>query len=62
MKAEIKIPDGWRKLAVGDCFKRYDRWLDSYEMKWASVHSGGLKIAPGVLAIRKIEPTPKGTP
>lgn len=34
MKAEIKIPDGWRRLMPGEYSKPGDRWLSFPDMEW----------------------------
>lgn len=34
MKAEVKIPDGWRKLEPGEYTKPGDRWFSHADMDW----------------------------
>lgn len=59
MKAEVKIPDGWRRLRKGENIRvGQDRWFFAHDMAWAACGISG-KIGVdtfGGIFIRKSKP------
>lgn len=57
MKAEIKIPDGWRRLRSKEKIDYGDRFLSSNQM-WEISECIGDEAGKTTIYIRKSKPTP----
>lgn len=54
MKLEIKIPKGWRRLAVGATLQKGDRFDVWPDKSWEETELQGRQAPAGVIYIRKI--------
>lgn len=53
MKAEIKIPRGFRKLRTGDIRREGDKWTYCFNVDWLKTFPRGTPVPSGIIYIRR---------